>query len=103
MSRILFLSNHFLTLHSFRKELIQELKDGGHTIYISTPEDEQNVFFENMGCTIIPTKVSRRGMNPVKDFGLFLSYLKIMMKVKPDIIFSYTIKPNVYGSLASNI
>ena len=102
MSTILFLSNHFITLYSFRKELITELCRLGHDVYISTPDDEQNVFFENLGCKIIPTEISRRGMNPFKDVQLILKYKKIMKQVNPDIIFSYTIKPNIYGALASN-
>ena len=103
MSRILFLSNHFITLYSFRKELISELTKEGHEVYISTPKDEQNVFFKNLGCKIIETEVSRRGMNPFKDSKLIFSYLKIIKSVKPDIIFSYTIKPNIYGAVASNL
>lgn len=102
MSKILFLSNHFITLYSFRKELITKLTKEGHEVYISTPEDEQNAFFENLGCKIIPTKISRRGLNPIEDIGLIFQYKKIMKEIKPDIIFSYTIKPNVYGSFASN-
>lgn len=103
MKKILFLANHFLTLHSFRKELIKKLVDDGNDVYLSIPQSDDNKFFEDMGCKIIPTNVDRRGINPVKDFKLILSYFKIIRKVKPDIIFSYTIKPNVYGSLISNI
>lgn len=102
MSTVLFLSNHFITLYSFRKELIAELCKSGHDVYISTPEDEQNTFFKNLGCRIIPTAISRHGMNPLKDFRLILQYRKIMKQVNPDVIFSYTIKPNIYGAFASN-
>ena len=56
-----------------------------------------------MGCNIIETNVDRRGINPIKDAKLILDYIKIMRSVKPDIIFSYTIKPNIYGCIASNI
>jgi len=101
--KILILSNHFITLYNFRKELIQRLNDEGHEVYISMPKADDNKFFSDMGCEIIETPVDRRGINPVRDFGLILNYIKIMKEVKPDIIFSYTIKPNIYGSIASNI
>lgn len=101
--KILILSNHFITLHNFRKELIKRLNDEGHKVYISVPSSEDNKFFREMGCEIIDTQLDRRGINPIKDLTLILKYIKIMMEVKPDIIFSYTIKPNIYGSLASNI
>lgn len=101
--RILILSNHFITLYNFRKELIKRLNDEGHEVYISMPKSDDNNFFEDMGCKIIETPVDRRGINPVRDLGLIVSYTRIMKEVKPDIVFSYTIKPNIYGSIASNI
>lgn len=101
--KILFLTNHFITLFSFRKELIQQLTEEKNDVYISMPENEQNVFFEHMGCKIIRTEIERRGTNPVEDISLFMQYKKIMKEVKPDIIFSYTIKPNIYGSMASDL
>ncbi len=101
--RVLILSNHFITLYNFRKELIKKLVEDGHEVFISMPKFEENTFFSDMGCKIIETPVDRRGINPIKDIGLIINYIKIMKKVKPDIIFSYTIKPNIYGSIASNL
>ncbi len=101
--RILFLSNHFITLFSFRKELINRLVQEGHEIYISMPDDPDNTYFEELGCKIIPTPVDRRGVNPKNDIGTIRAYFKIMKEVQPDIIFSYTIKPNIYGTLVSNL
>lgn len=103
IKRILILSNHFITLYNFRKELIQRLNDEGHEVYISIPKSDENNFFSDMGCKIIETPVDRRGINLGKDFSLMIRYIRIMEEVKPDIIFSYTIKPNIYGSIASNI
>lgn len=98
--RVLFLSNHFKTLFWFRKELIKKLIDEGHEVYLSLPEDE-NDFFTNMGCHILVTDVDRRGVNPKNDFKLIMFYKKMIPEINPDIIFSYTIKPNIYGSMAS--
>lgn len=101
--RILILSNHFITLYNFRKELISKLIKEGHEVFISMPKSTENAFFSDMGCEIIETPVDRRGINPIKDFGLIIRYIKIMRKLKPDIVFSYTIKPNIYGCIASNL
>jgi glycosyltransferase involved in cell wall biosynthesis len=101
--RILILSNHFITLYNFRKELIMKLVEDGNEVFISMPKAEENSFFSNMGCKIIDTPVDRRGVNPVRDFGLIISYIQLMKKLKPDIVFSYTVKPNIYGSIASNL
>ena len=100
--KILFLANHFITLYSFRKEMINEMVKQGHELFLSLPEDKDNKYFENLGCKIILTKIDRRGVNPVKDLQLIKFYKKMIPEVNPDIIFSYTIKPNIYGTLASN-
>lgn len=100
--KILFLSNHFITLYSFRKELINEIVKEGHEIYISTPKDDDNKYFTDLGCKIIETPMDRHGINPVKDIAIIKAYKKIMKDVNPDIVFSYTIKPNIYGTLVTN-
>ena len=100
--KILFLSNHFITLFFFRKELIKRLIDRGHQVYLSMPADERQSFFEDMGAKLIITPMTRRGMNPVEDLGLIANYRRIIKELKPDIIFSYTIKPNIYGTMVTN-
>lgn len=100
--KVLFLANHFITLYSFRKELIKRLVSEGHEVFLSLPESDDNKFFVELGCKIVSTKIDRRGVNPVEDIFLILSYRRIIRKIKPDIIFSYTIKPNIYGSIVSN-
>ena len=99
---VLFLSNHFITLYNFRRELIARLLQRGHRVVLAMPEMEENQYFRDLGCEIIPTPMSRRGMNPRQDLHLLRQYRAIMRQVKPDVIFSYTIKPNVYGCMASN-
>lgn len=98
---VLFLANHFITLYAFRKELIQKLREEGHEVYLSIPKDENN-YFSNLGCHIILTEINRHGINPIKDFKLIVFYKKMIRKINPDIIFSYTIKPNIYGSLVTS-
>jgi galacturonosyltransferase len=83
--------------------LIQKLIDDGHEVIISLPESDDNQFFKDMGCQIIETKIDRRGINPLLDFLLILNYKKIMKMIKPDLILSYTIKPNIYGSIAARL
>ena len=100
--RILFLAQHFITLYSFRRELIERLCKEGHEVYLSLPVSDDNKFFTDLGCKIVPTEIDRRGVNPIKDLKLITFYKKMIPKVNPDIIFSYTIKPNVYGCMATN-
>ena len=101
--RILILANYDLGLYKFRKELIEELLNLGHEVYISLPDGDLVRPFEKMGCTFIDTPVDRRGINPKTDFGLFQHYRKMMKEVNPDLVITYTIKPNIYGGIAARL
>src|SRR5690625_2029685 len=54
-----------------------------------------------MGCVHEPVEMNRRGTNPVAEIRLLVHYYTLMKKMEPDIVFSYTIKPNIYGALAA--
>ncbi len=98
--KILILTNYANGLYLFRKELLTALQEDGHTITVSLPPDENCKKLEQLGVDIVETPFERRGNNPVKDMGLFLAYLKLIKEHKPDMVFTYTIKPNLYGGLA---
>lgn len=100
--KILILTNYDVGLYQFRRELIEKLLLQNQ-IYISLPYGDLVEPLKKMGCHFIDTPMERRGMNPVKDFGLFLSYRKLLKKLQPDLVITYTIKPNVYGGLAARL
>ena len=99
---ILILANYDVGLFCFRKELIEELLKN-NTVFISLPYGELVEPLKNMGCVFIDTPLERRGINPIKDFALLLRYCKILKKQKPDLVITYTIKPNVYGGFACRL
>ena len=101
LSRILFLVNHDLTIYNFRFELVKKLISCGNEVFISSPNGEKIKYLTDIGCNFTETPVSRHGTNPFTDFKLFLIYLKLIKKIKPDVILSYTIKPNIYGGIAA--
>lgn len=102
MKKILVLANNDVGLYKFRKELIQELlKDTD--VYISLPYGRLVEPLIQMGCRFIDTPVDRRGINPITDLKLLNRYRKIIKDVKPDLVITYTIKPNIYGSLIARI
>ena len=102
MKKVLILSNHFATIYKFRRELVEKLVEKGYEVVVSMPEGD-NKEIEALGVRIIETYVDRKSLNPIKDIKLFLDYLKIIKKEKPDIAIGYTIKPNIYGGMASRI
>lgn len=58
---------------------------------------------EKLGCKFINTYVDRRGTNPINDFKLLLKYIRLIRKIKPDVVLTYTIKPNIYGGIACKL
>jgi len=101
--RVLILANFGMGLYNFRKEIIESLLERNHEVIISYPHDEYVPKFIELGCKFINTDVDRRGMNPIKDVFLFVQYSKNIKKVKPDVVLTYTIKPNIYGGLACQL
>lgn len=99
MRKILILANNDVGLYKFRKELIQELVKN-YEVYVSLPDGEFIPQLKEIGCKFIDTPISRRGTNPITDLKLLMNYKKIIKKVNPDVVLTYTIKPNVYGGLA---
>lgn len=102
MANILILANSSSGLYGFRNELVLELLKF-HKVYVSVPDNTNVPELTEEGCIIIPTPINRRGMNPLEDFKLFKSYLKLISDIKPSVVLTYTIKPNVYGGLACRI
>ncbi len=101
--KILIISNYANGLILFRKEVVSSFIEKGYSIVISVPLDENCSKLEALGARIIPSCLERRGMNPLKDLKLLLEYLRLLKAEKPDIVLTYTIKPNLYGGLASAI
>jgi galacturonosyltransferase len=103
MKKVIILSNHHAYTYDLRKELIKELIIKGFEIYAVFPFGPKAKLIEEIGCKCIYLPLDKRGTNPLKDISLFLNYLKIIHSQKPDVVLTYTIKPNVFGGLACRI
>lgn len=101
--KVLFLVNHHVVIYNFRLELVERLLEEEYEVYISSPSGEGVEKLRNIGCKIIDTPINRRGINPLSDLKLLFNYIKIIKKEKPNVVLTYTIKPNVYGGLACKI
>lgn len=100
MKKILILVNDVTTIVQFRTELVKALVTAGNKVFVSVPKSERNTEIEALGATVIETNASRHGTNPIEDFNLFLSYIKLLKEQKPDVVLTYTVKPNSYGGMA---
>lgn len=100
MKKILILVNDVSTILQFRCELVKALIDEGHEVIVSVPKSERISEIEALGAKVVETEVSRHGKNPFKDLKLLRNYKKLLKEIKPDIVLTFTIKPNVYGGMA---
>lgn len=96
--KILLLANASGGLYGFRKELIYELLKQ-HTVYVGSPLTLYKDELLQMGVRLIDIPLDRRGMNPFHDFKLLKQYNRIIKQMKPDLVITYTIKPNIYGGI----
>jgi glycosyltransferase involved in cell wall biosynthesis len=103
MKKVLFLSNHFVTVYNFRKELIAKFVNEEFEVIMVLPYSEDVHKLNEMGCKCIFVEVDRRSLNPFKDLLLLINYMKIIRITKPDFILSFTIKPNIYGGTAARL
>ena len=100
MKTVLILANSSGGLYDFRNELVLELLKN-YKVVVSVPDQTAVEKLAEEGCQVLHTDINRRGMNPLQDMGLFLSYWKLMKEMKPDVVLTYTIKPNIYGGLCA--
>lgn len=100
MSKVLFLVNHEVVIYNFRLELVERLLEEGHEVIISSPDGEKIKELVSMGCIHEKVNINGHGLNPFEELSLYKHYVKLLKKTKPDVVFSYTIKPNIYGGLA---
>ena len=104
MKKILVLTNSIRGLRSFRFELMEKMRAFGNSVVIYCPENNETQDFEKIGCKIGFIKnLDSRGMNILIDLKLALEYISVLKKEKPDVVLTYTAKPNIYGGLACAI
>lgn len=102
MGKIMIFTNHSYMLYRFRLELIQALQKE-HEVVLVMPFVGHEEDFQTMGLRCIETKLDRRSINPIKDLRLLCCYRRILKQEKPDLVLTYSIKPNLYGGLACSM
>ncbi|MFT5165480.1 MAG: glycosyltransferase involved in cell wall biosynthesis [Saprospiraceae bacterium] len=98
---IALVSNTSWSLYNFRLGLIKKLLKEGYRVLAIAPKDKYTGLLIDNGCDFESIELDNYGSNPIRDFKSFLTFRKIYRRQKIDFIFHYTIKPNIYGSLAA--
>ena len=97
---VLLTGNTTFKLANFREGLIRRLLAEGHTVTVVAPPDEYVTKIQSLGCGFVPLRMNRNGTSPVAEARLLVSIFTAIRQAHPDVVFSYTIKNNIYGGLA---
>tara|TARA_B110000879_G_C11180829_1_gene518233 strand:+ start:1008 stop:2111 length:1104 start_codon:yes stop_codon:yes gene_type:complete len=99
--KILIFLNSYWNLVNFRTGLLERLISDGFDVVVVSPIDFKDSRTESLNFKHIPIKIDRKGINPLRDIILFLRFILIAYNENPSKILTFTIKPNIYGSLAA--
>ncbi len=100
--KILISLNTAWNLLNFRAGLIGGLIRSGYDVVAVAPKDEYVVKLELLGCRFVHLEMDNQGKHPIRDLLLLWRFFRLLKTEKPDVCLFYTVKPNVYGSLASS-
>ena len=98
--KITLIGNSGISIYGYRYELVRELISRGHEVSVIVPNDDLVDDLRQMGCTCYDTQLNRHGTNPLQELKLLRQYKKLLKEIRPDYVFTYTIKPNIYGAMA---
>jgi glycosyltransferase involved in cell wall biosynthesis len=87
---------------NFRKGLIDALRDRGDRVVALAPEDAFSDRLRQWGIEFVPIRMNQQGISPIEDLGLLARYRRSLGAIGADIFLGYTVKPNIYGSLAAH-
>lgn len=98
---IAFVSNSAWSVYNFRLDVIRFLIDHGFHVLVMAPDDAYSCCLQQNGCRFIPIEFNNKTESPFRDLQFYRQLKALYSKHKPDFIFHYVAKPNIYGSLAA--
>lgn len=94
-------SNTCWYVFNFRLPLIRAILATGRRVVALTPHDDYVERVVATGAEFRPIELEAKGHNPLKELATLRAYCKAYRSLDPAIILQYTIKPNIYGSIAA--
>lgn len=95
--------NSAWNLVNFRSGLIQALVARGYEVVAVAPSDKYAGGLAALGCRYIALSMDSKGIHPGRDLVLLMRFFNLIRAERPDVFLGYTVKPNVYGSVASHM
>ncbi len=88
-------------LYRFRLGIVLALIERGHKVAVVAPWDDYSIKLRDLGCDVYDISMNNKGSNPFDDAKTLLAYRKIYKHIRPNLALHFTIKPNIYGTLAA--
>lgn len=101
--KVALIANDTTFVYNLRREVLTKLVEEGYEVSVLGKFLNHKDALEQIGCKLYDLPISRRGSNPLDDGKLVLSFLRILRKIRPDIVLTNNIKPNVYAGIACRI
>ncbi|USP42451.1 glycosyltransferase family 4 protein [Acinetobacter sp. XS-4] len=103
--KFLMISSFLPSVLNFRGKLLEAIHHQGYEIHIIAPDLElfqpELDKLKSLGYSVYSVEMQRTGTNPIADIKTLFEIYKIIKKIQPDYVLSYTIKPVIYGTLAT--
>ncbi len=96
------LVNSCWNVYNFRQGLVKELINQGHEVTVFAPVDAYEGLITSWGLYVVDTPMKVTGTNPLQDIGYYRQLKGCLRKYAPNLLLSFTIKPNIYGSLVAH-
>ncbi|MEM9325813.1 MAG: glycosyltransferase family 4 protein [Bacteroidota bacterium] len=90
-------------IYNFRRGIVESLLSKGHQVLAIAPADDYVERLKALGCDFRHLSMAGSGINPIKDLILIFRFHRLLRAERPDVLLSYTIKPNIYGSFLSRV
>lgn len=103
MKTISLSANSSWYLYNFRSSTISAAVNKGYKVICISPKDDYSNKLIDIGCEHYPLNFSSKSSNPFKEFFLIINFLIAYLNIKPDVVFHFTVKNNIYGTLAAKM
>ena len=101
--KITLIANDTTFIYNLRREVLMKLVEEGHQVTVLCQFLSHREALEQIGCRLYDIPIGRRSTNPMEDISLFCKFFQILRTIKPDVVFTNNIKPNVYAGSVCRI
>jgi len=103
MPKVLLVAHWDWVHYNFRLPLARTLREKGYDVIFVCPSGDYVAKLRGAGFHVLNWHVRRRSLNPFREGWAIIHLAYLYWKEGPDIVNHFTIKPNLYGSIAALI